>query len=435
MVDKNLFPYNLAVVAIFKDEAPYLREWLDYHLLAGVEHFYLYNNDSSDGYEKILAPYVEANLVTLIEWPGEIMQMPAYNDALERYRFFCRYMAFIDLDEFILPKTNQNIVEVADEILSRDEHAAALGINWQIFGSNGHETADLSCGVLERFTRRAEKTWAPVPAEKIREGNDDKPLGNILIKSIVNPRATNYFYNPHFAVGFVGFRTVNENSNAVEEFYNLPITADKIVVNHYYTKSREEFLSKFNRGRSDVFAGYSLEWFDNYNRNEVFDDGILKYRAARAENFSLESDADKIRRVENVLVDILTQCSPFDAPADFFTGKLETFLTCRKLAEVFGTRIGNKSAEEYALVWIYQTLNTDVILTYADLQLLLSELPALLSRPFPVAKKVVRLFSEKFLPAMISVVKSAKISDTWQEMWKEVNALNYTRQLLNSILR
>ena len=58
MVDKNLFPYNLAVAAIFKDEAPYLREWLDYHLLAGVEHFYLYNNDSTDDYAEMLKPYV-----------------------------------------------------------------------------------------------------------------------------------------------------------------------------------------------------------------------------------------------------------------------------------------------------------------------------------------------------------------------------------------
>ena len=42
MIDKNLFLYDLAVAAIFKDEARYLKEWLDYHLLAGVEHFYLY---------------------------------------------------------------------------------------------------------------------------------------------------------------------------------------------------------------------------------------------------------------------------------------------------------------------------------------------------------------------------------------------------------
>ena len=38
MTDKNLFLYDLAMVAIFKDEGNYLKEWLDYHLLAGVEH-------------------------------------------------------------------------------------------------------------------------------------------------------------------------------------------------------------------------------------------------------------------------------------------------------------------------------------------------------------------------------------------------------------
>ena len=419
MVDKNLFPYNLAVVAIFKDEAAYLREWLDYHLLAGVEHFYLYNNDSSDDYEKILAPYVEANLVTLIDWSGKAMQMPAYNDALERFRFFCRYMAFIDLDEFIFPKTGQSIVEVADEILSRDDTVAALGINWQIFGSNGHETADLSRGVVERFTRRA---------EKIYEGNTDKPLGNILINTIANPRATHYFYNPHFAVHFVHFRAVNENGHHVEKFFNLPITADKIAINHYSTRSREEFLKKFNRGRSDIIGGYSLNTFDSYDRNEVFDDRILKYRAARAENFSFESDEQRRNRVEKVLVDALTKCSPFDAPPEFFTGKLETFLTCRKLAEVFGTRIGNKSAEEYALVWIYQTLNTDGVLTYADLQLFADELPEILSRPFPVAKKVTRLFSEKVLPAMSEAAKMSR-------PWKELKDIKYLQRMLNLILR
>ena len=104
MVDKNLFLYDLAVVAIFKNEAPYLKEWLNYHLLAGVEHFYLYNNDSSDNYKEVLAPYVEKNLVTLTEWSGKLMMYPAYNDAIDKYRFDCRYMAFIDLDEFVYPK-------------------------------------------------------------------------------------------------------------------------------------------------------------------------------------------------------------------------------------------------------------------------------------------------------------------------------------------
>ena len=193
MTEKNLFLYDLAVVAIFKDEGKYLREWLDYHLLAGVEHFYLYNNDSSDDYAEVLAPYVENNLVTLTDWSGRFVMYSAYNDAIARHRFDCRYMAFIDLDEFIFPKTNQSIVEVVDEVFSRDPNAAALGINWQIFGSNGEEKADYSRGVLERFTRRAPSDWAIIKEDKAN-------IGNIYIKSIVNPRLVDYYLSPHFAI-------------------------------------------------------------------------------------------------------------------------------------------------------------------------------------------------------------------------------------------
>ena len=428
MVDRNLFPYDLAVVAIFKDEAPYLREWLDYHLLAGVEHFYLYNNDSSDNCAEVLQPYVDANVVTVIDWPGKIMQMPAYNDALERFRFFCRYMAFIDLDEFILPKTGQSIVEVVDEILSHDENAAALGINWQCFGSNGLERADLSRGVLERFTRRAPTDWSPAKDEDIFGGTTEKPLGNFLIKTLANPRATSHFYNPHFAIYFGGFRAVNENGCSVGKFFNAPITVARIAVNHYYTKSREEYAVKFKRGRPDIDGGYTPSWFEMYDRNEVFDDGILTYRAARAESFSLTDDAQRFSRVQKVLVDTLTAQSPFDAPAEFFTGKLETFLTCRRLAEVFGTRIGNRSAEEYALVWLYQLLNTDGTLTYADLQLFVDEVPEILSRPLPTARKIVQVFRDRALPAMAEAVKFGR-------PWKELKDLNCLQRMLNLILR
>ena len=393
MVDKNLFPYNLAVVAIFKDEAPYLREWLDYHLLAGAEHFYLYNNGSTDNCAEVLAPYVDADLVTLIDWPGKVMQIPAYNDALYRFKFFCRYMAFIDLDEFIYPKTNQSIVEVVDEVLSQDETAAALGINWQYFGSNGHETADLNRGVLERFTRRAPADWVIWP-----KNENELPQGNIYIKSIVNPRRTKRFTNPHFAIYFGAFVPLNDKGEKINQAGNFPVAFDKIVINHYYTRSREEFFQKkLPRGWACAeVAPYDLQSFSERDRNEIFDDGILTYRASRAENFSLEDDTQRIQRAEKILVDTLTAKSPLNAPADFFVGKLETFLTCRKLAEVFGTRIGNRSAEEYSLVWIYQLLNTDGALTDSERQLLLDELPALINRPFPLCKKISRAVYENY---------------------------------------
>ena len=104
MVDKDLFLHDLSIVAIMKCEAPYLKEWLDYHLLAGVDHFYLYDNDSTDNQAEVAAPYVEAGLVDYFKMPGRSMQFAAYNDAIKRFKFHSRYMAFIDGDEFVYPK-------------------------------------------------------------------------------------------------------------------------------------------------------------------------------------------------------------------------------------------------------------------------------------------------------------------------------------------
>ncbi|MBQ7629565.1 MAG: glycosyltransferase family 92 protein [Selenomonadaceae bacterium] len=136
--DNNLFPYNVAVVSIMKGEARYLKEWIDYHLMIGVNHFYIYDNEESDNQKNALQPYVDAGIATHIPYIGRNMLIASYNDAPRKFRFLCRYMAIIDADEFLLPKNNKSIGETIDEILSLDENAGGISINWHCFGSNGH---------------------------------------------------------------------------------------------------------------------------------------------------------------------------------------------------------------------------------------------------------------------------------------------------------
>ena len=107
MVDKDLFLHDLSIVAILKCEGPYLKEWIDYHLIAGVDHFYLYDNESPDNQAEVAKPYVEAGLVDYFPIKGKSMQVRAYNDAVKRFKFQSRYMAFIDGDEFIYLKFNK----------------------------------------------------------------------------------------------------------------------------------------------------------------------------------------------------------------------------------------------------------------------------------------------------------------------------------------
>ena len=109
-------PYTLSVCAIFKNEAKYLKEWIEYHLLVGVDHFYLYNIDSTDQFMPVLAPYLEKKLITLVDWHDFIgeqdeantfkwalgTQIPAYENA-SHFRAIreTKWLVNLDTDEFL----------------------------------------------------------------------------------------------------------------------------------------------------------------------------------------------------------------------------------------------------------------------------------------------------------------------------------------------
>lgn len=378
MVDKDLFLYDLAVVAILKNEGPYLKEWLDYHLVAGVDHFYLYDNDSPDNQAEVAKPYVEAGLVTYIPFPGMRIQNHVYNDAVKQFKFQCRYMAFIDGDEFIFPKISKGggIVEVVDEILSQDLNSLGLGIHWQVFGSNGQEKADYSRGVLERFTRRAKSDWCVSPPVTVNKGM----LGNCHVKNIINPRKVNIIRNPHIMKYFTNGYNVNEN--ATRNFSQ--IAASKIVINHYMIKSQEEYLNKIPRG--DAFFGYntrSKEKFELLDRNEVFDDGILAYRDARAKIYHPPKSRTNDELIKTLKRNLSPTLSPDTLP-DFYAGKMETFLTCRAVAAYIQTKLADDTiAKFYEEVSLNAALKA-FITSATDRELFIREWPALSHLPYCV---------------------------------------------------
>ena len=57
------FANEIAIGAIMKDEGPYLKEWLDFHILVGIKKFFLYDNESTDNTTEILKPYIERGIV------------------------------------------------------------------------------------------------------------------------------------------------------------------------------------------------------------------------------------------------------------------------------------------------------------------------------------------------------------------------------------
>lgn len=152
----NAFPppasdkqYTVALCAIFKNEAPYLKEWVEFHQIVGVEHFYMYNNNSEDNYLSVLQPYIDSGFVTLVQWPHNQAQMECYKDCIQNFSSQTRWLGFIDLDEFVVPKTTDDIYSFLKPF---EKNRGSVLIYWKLFGTSGKFDRNRSGLVTEDFT-------------------------------------------------------------------------------------------------------------------------------------------------------------------------------------------------------------------------------------------------------------------------------------------
>ncbi len=241
--------HYLSVCAITKDEGPYLAEWIDWHHRHGVEKFYIYDNESSDTTRAVLAPYIAAGIVDYKYWEGYRKQLAAYDDCLARHRYAARWIAFIDIDEFIVPLQDATI----PAFLRRCEAFAAVEINWLIYGSNGMRTRTQG-GVMARFTAHA------LPSH---------PL-NRYVKSIVDPRRVYTMIGCHEAARIEGYAGDSHGQRITRHFRQRAPQHDIIRINHYAVRSYEEFAEKQARGRASGRARHITQaYFLRYDLNDI----------------------------------------------------------------------------------------------------------------------------------------------------------------------
>ncbi len=230
---KRKTKYYFSICCIFKDEARYFKEWIEYQKIIGVDHIYAYNNDSTDDYIKVLEPYIEEGYITLIEFPGQYAQFPAYTHCLNNFGNETFWLAYVDLDEFIVPKVATNI----KEWIKPYEKYPSIEFYWLMFGTNGIVEYNKENLVIEQFTNSF---------ETIRN------TGKI---------ALNTFYEPvkmyhHFIfcwIHFLGFKfkvsTVDEHKHFVFFHHNPPVNQKcSIQMNHYWSKCLSEYVRKIDKG-------------------------------------------------------------------------------------------------------------------------------------------------------------------------------------------
>lgn len=240
--------YYLAICAIAKNEGPYFQEWIEWHRKQGVEKFYIYDNESTDGTREVLEPYIASGLVDYTYFPGQKMQLAAYDDCFERHRLEMRWLAIIDLDEFIVPIKDRSI----PEFLHRMEKYPVVEINWLVYGSGGAKKQEPG-GVMERFRRHS------LPEHRL----------NTHVKSIVDPRRVCGMIGCHEAARLSGKAADSHGVPLTKGFRDRKPQQDVIRINHYAIKSYEEFLSKRARGRARANSLRDMNYFDAYDLNDL----------------------------------------------------------------------------------------------------------------------------------------------------------------------
>jgi hypothetical protein len=230
--------HHLSICAIYRNEARYLREWVAFHRLMGVERFFLYDNASTDEHEAVLRPFVEDGCVTVTPWPQVPGQMAAYEDCLRRRRDESRWIAFIDLDEFLFSPSG---AVVADVLHDFDQHPGVV-VNWAMFGTSGHRDPPPGL-VTENYVRRSDATgW------------------NRQTKSIVDPRRVSLFCGPHIFL-FKDGTAVDERGRPLvrpTRTWTDEVSFARLRLNHYVTRSEREYVAKLARTAPDMGARGSL---------------------------------------------------------------------------------------------------------------------------------------------------------------------------------
>lgn len=261
---------QFAICAIIKNEAHYLAEWIEYHLLIGIERFFIYNNCSTDHTGKILECY--SDVVEQVDWVGIINpQKEAYTNYLDYSGHRFAWTAFIDADEFIVYKGQGRLIDY----LNKNNNCMSFRCSWEIFDSNGLMQRPEGL-IIENNLRR----HSVPPAQNHKSICKTETIDSQKIES------------PHrFA------HTQNGNI--------LMPDKELLSVYHYMLRSREDVIEKVSRGNawdkaveSKRLANIDLavrQILDKYEGADLEDRYMIRYADAIKERIRRRCVPEKQR--------------------------------------------------------------------------------------------------------------------------------------------
>ena len=245
------FRYELGVVCAMANEAPYVKEWLSWHRDQGVEHFFIYDNDSwENDYEELFGKSLLPH-ITVQRWVGKKVggifgqstpQRQAYNHAMKNFAGLCRYVLVCDLDEFAMPAPGSPHSRLIDVLKELPENAAWVEITRYDYGHRPHQTRPEG-GVVDNYVWRC----AIFPKNSLKSMIRGEIAGHLSWwRGVHRPRWKIWSW-PLRGRGWVHH-----------------VDDERLIrINHYHTKSAEEWKERGRFWESNRFnkgSGLRVAW-------------------------------------------------------------------------------------------------------------------------------------------------------------------------------
>jgi glycosyltransferase involved in cell wall biosynthesis len=247
---KSNSKFNLSLMAIFKNENHILEEWLDHHIDEGIDHFFLINNGSTDGYQETINKY--GDKITLFNRSKPYNQIGFYNQMFAKIKDMTEWLIICDLDEFLwTPSRFGNMKSVLN---TQPANIGQVSVIWTMFGSSGHKQQPEN--VVSSFTWRRKNGLT------------------VEFKSIVRTKAVKELII-HEHILLPGFESIKYGNLPTEEsLRNSPIR-----LNHYAIQSWD-FFNNVKMKRGDVVAQIlnsvrNEKYFKDYDHKDLQDFDLI----------------------------------------------------------------------------------------------------------------------------------------------------------------
>ncbi|CAM8880617.1 unnamed protein product [Rhodiola kirilowii] len=219
--------HEMCICTMVRNQAPFLKEWVMYHARIGVGKWFIYDNNSDDDIESIVESLEEEGFrISKYLWPWIKTQEAGFAHCAMRARGVCKWVGFIDVDEFFHLPTGLTLHQVLGN-RSMASNVVELRTSCHSFGPSGLKKLPPR-GVMDGYTCRLR---AP---ERHKSIVKPEALDTILINVV-----------HHFHVR-AGLRYMNMDPNV-------------IVINHYKYQVWEVFKEKFYRRVATYVADWQAE--------------------------------------------------------------------------------------------------------------------------------------------------------------------------------